>query len=258
MSNNQNNYNPAYPNQQAKHENTTRRLFVHQTDPISAASILKSQRFNPSQKWDKVGSIYFAETAPDTDNKAQKHGTYLMVDVYLGLFQDQNTDFDNANDKITSIRNDRGKYDEGLEYVIKDPKRARNIRYLDGIKPPGITIEMRDRMPLIYATTAKNAMKIIKSQQIPIENRPEIAGNGFYLWENIPDARKYSKKGFETFLAADVHFPYCYESNKLPNQNDYKNYKSFRGNFHDTHFYMVKNPYYIKNIHYISGIRPKN
>ena len=49
----------------------------------------------------------------------------------------------------------------------------------------------------------------------------------------------------------------CYESNKLPNQNDYMNYKSFRGNFHDTHFYMVKNPYYIKNIHYISGIRPK-
>lgn len=105
---------------------------------------------DPKQKWDKVGSIYFAETAPDTNNKAQKHRTYLMVDVYLGQFQDQNTDFDNANDKITSIRNDRGKYDEGLEYVIKDPKRARNIRYLDGIKPPGITIEMRDRMPLIY------------------------------------------------------------------------------------------------------------
>lgn len=91
-----------------------------------------------------------------------------MVDVYLGQFQVQNTDFDNANDKITSIRNDRGKYDEGLEYVIKDPKRARNIRYLDGIKPPGITIEMRDRMPLIYATTAKNAMKKIKSQQIDL------------------------------------------------------------------------------------------
>lgn len=245
-----------FKNPHAKHENITRKLMVHQTSPECAAAILSSQQFLPSQRWDQVGSIYFAENAPETENKAQKKGTYLMADVYLGVNTGNDTDFQSTADNITAIRNEKGKYNEGLEYVIKDPNRARNIRYLDGIKPPGIIIEMRDRMPLIYATTKEKAAEILKNQIIPIENRPDMAGWGYYLWENIPDARKYSMSGTETYLAADVHFPYCFEENRFPNHYEYKNFSSFRGDFQDTHYYMVRFKYTIVNIRYISGVRP--
>lgn len=248
-----------YSNSQARHENTTRRLMVHQTSPEFAASILASKRFLPSQRWDQIGSIYFAETVPETENKAQHKGTYLMADVYLGRYTGTDTKFDETNDNLTSIRHSKGTCNEGLEYIIKDPQRALNIRYLDGIKPPGITIEMRDRMPLIYATNSNEAAQIIQSQKIPQENRHDIAGRGYYLWENIPDARKYQingSNGAETFLVADVHFPYCFESQSLPNKNDLSNYKSFRGTYQDTHYYMVHNPHYIVNIKYIAGTLP--
>lgn len=239
------------------HENRTRRLMVHQTDPHSAELILTSQRFNPSHNWDSVGSIYFAETAPETDNKAQRHGTYLMADVYLGVYRGRETDFGAVDSKVTAILNEKGKYNEGREYIIKDPDRARNIRYLDGSKPPGIQIEFRDRMALIFATTAQKAAQIINDQKLPTENRQDIAGYGYYLWENIPDARRFSTDGTETFLAADVHFPFCFENRSgMPDQNDIAKYKSFRGVYQDTHYYMVKNPHYIEHIHYISGTRP--
>lgn len=248
-----------YSNSQASHENTTRKLMVHQTSPEFAASILTSKRFLPSTAWDQVGSIYFAETVPETENKAQHKGTYLMADVYLGRYTGNDTIFNESNSNLTSIRHEKGTHSEGLEYIIKDPERALNIRYLDGVKPSGITVEMRDRMPLIYATSAQKAAEIIKTQKIPKENRADIAGNGYYLWENIPDARKYQingDNGAETFLVADVHFPYCYQSQSFPNKSDYYNYKTFRGDYQDTHYYMVKNPYYIVHIKYIAGTLP--
>lgn len=246
-----------YSNSQSRHENTTRRLMVHQTSPEAAASILASKRFMPSKTWDKIGSIYFAETVPETENKAQHKGTYLMADVYLGKYTGTDTIFDGTNDNLTSIRHSKGTYNEGLEYIIKDPERALNIRYLDGIKPPGITVEMRDRMPLIYATNSNDAAEIIKSQKIPAENRPDIAGAGYYLWENIPDAKKYQINGAETFLVADVHFPYCYQSKNLPKVYDLSKYSTFRGDYKDTHYYMVSNQYYITHIKYIAGVLPR-
>ena len=62
-----------YSNSQAQHENTTtRRLMVHQTSPEFAASILASKRFSPSQRWDQIYSIYFAETVPKTKHNIKE------------------------------------------------------------------------------------------------------------------------------------------------------------------------------------------
>ena len=111
---------------------------------------------------------------------------------------------------------------------------------------------MRLRMPLIYATTAQEAAKIIKDQRIPSENRPNIAGKGRYFWENIPDARTYSMTGTETFLVADVYFPNCYENRKsFPHNHHYKQHDTFWGDFENTHYYMVKYNDQIERIHYI-------
>ena len=116
---------------------------------------------------------------------------------------------------------------------------------------------MRKRMPLIYATTAQEAAKIIKYQKIPKEDRRNIAGKGRYFWDNIPDARAYSISGNEIFLVADVYFVDCYQNKKsFPKYHDYKNYNSFRGDYQNTHYYMVKFSKNIENIHYISGVRP--
>ena len=146
-------------------------------------------------------------------------------------------------------------------YVVQDSQRVKNIRYLDGTIPPGADINnitMRDRMPLVFAATAQDAANIIRLQKIPFENRPDIAGNGIYLWQNIPDARRFQLNGAETFLIAEVHFnDSCYENNNnLPSNHDLHKYETFRGNYQGTHYFMIKNPKRIEKIHYVGGTRP--
>ena len=112
-----------------------------------------------------------------------------MADVYIGKTA-LDTNFGPKG--VTSIL--YTKYSTGKEYIVQDPDRVKNIRYLDGVRPKNDIVQMRLRMPLIYATTAKNAPEIIKNQKIPAENRQDIIGYGHYLWENVPDAKRYSKK----------------------------------------------------------------
>lgn len=246
-------------------EKKNRRTLVHQTSPEAAMSILTSKKFIPTQRWDWIPSIYFSETAPDTDIQAQNFGTYLIADVYLGQYIANDTNFfeisnnTNGETNVTAIRNSKGNFNEGLEYVIKDPNRILNIRYLDGIKPDDNSFEMHDCMPLIYMTNPQEAAKIIETQKIPVENRNDIAGSGYYFWDNIPDARKYkinSTNESETFIIADVHFPSCFELDRLPDQNDIQKYQTFRGKYQDTHYYMVKSDDCIEHIRYISGAFP--
>ena len=225
---------------------------VHQTDPQAATAILQSQKMILGCE----GGIFFARTLPETDVKACHHGSYLLADVYLGYTQlGSNNDVKAANQNVNSILI-KGNYG-GFEYVVRDPDQVKNIRYLDGIKPPNYVVQMRPRMPLIYGTTAQAAAQIIKDQKIPSESRPQIAGRGRYLWEDLPSARKFSITGTETFLAADVFFINCYEGqDSLPNIYDCKHHDTFRGDFQDTHYYMVKYSDQIENIHFIAGTRP--
>lgn len=233
-------------------ESKTRRVMVHQTSLAAATAILQSQQMLLG----KEGGIFFARTAPETDCKAQQRGTYLIADVYLGYTKlGVNSDVGSAAQNVNSILI-KGNYG-GFEYVSRDPNRVKNIRYLDGAKPPNYAVQMRKRMPLIYATTAQDAAKIIKYQKIPKEYRPDIAGNGRYFWDNIPDAKAHSKTGSQTFLVADVYFTKCYDKKRsLPKYHDYKFHDTFRGIYQNVHYYMVKYSNNIERIHYISGVRP--
>lgn len=236
-------------------ENSSRRLMVHLTDPQAAASILQSKEMRPGTGGVLGAGIYFCKTMDGCDWRALHHGTYILADVYLGRTE-ANLNLNNRPSHVGStVSGDRLPM-----YVVNEPRRVKNIRYLDGTIPPNTDIndiEMRDRMPLIFAATPQDAANFIHRKELPMENRADIAGKGYYLWQNIPDARKYSHSGATTFLAADVYFVDCYEGrNQMPNAHDIKNHKSFRGNYNGTHYFMVKNPKNIDKIHYIGGVRP--
>lgn len=235
-------------------ENPTRRLMVHLTDPNAASSILKSKQMLPGSGGVLGAGIYFCKTMDGCDSRALHYGTYILAEVYLGKTE--------ANLNLDSRPQNVGSTVSGARlpmYAVNETRRVKNMRYLDGTIPPNTNIndiEMRSRMPLIFAATPRDAAYFIKKQELPVENRPEIAGKGFYLWKNIPDARKYSKQGATTFLAADVYFNNCFEKSRLPNHHELAQYSSFRGNYNGTHYFMVKNPVDIAKIHYIGGDRP--
>lgn len=236
-------------------QNKTRRLLVHQTTPEAAAAIIGSQKFLPGRE----GGIFFARNAPETDRKARTKGTYLMADVYLG-HTEHVTHNELKNKKSDSDSLILTEHESGKEYFVESSTRIKNIRYLDGIPPNGYNdVKFRNRMPLIYATTARKAADIIKNQRIDHENRDDIAGYGIYFWENIPDARNHSNTGKETFLAADVYFVKVYQSLKhpFPNKQEYNEFDTFRGNFQNTRYYMVKHNAQIEHLHFIGGMRPR-
>lgn len=247
---NNNNNNPK--------ENKTRRVMIHQTDPQAAASILSSGIMRPGSGGALGAAIYFCKTMDGCAMRACHHGTYLMADVYLGKTV-ANQSFGNTNNPTNFNAVVSG--NQLPMYVVQDSDRVKNVRFLDGTIPPGVdvnNITMRDRMPLVYVTTAQNAANIIKQQKIPFENRPDIAGNGIYLWANVPDAQRFQLNGSETYLVAEVYFNNsCYEGDK-PSYHDLHRYETFRGNYQGTHYFMIKNPKRIERIHYVGGTRPPN
>ena len=145
-------------------------------------------------------------------------------------------------------------------YVVNDPSRVKNIRYLDGTLPPNTdvnNIQMRSRMPLIFVASPQDAANFIAKKMLPMENRPEIAGKGFYLWQNIPDAKKFAKGDSSTYLGADVYFNDCYDGEfGLPKGKDLTKFRSFRGKYKGTYYFMVTDPKDVVKIHYIGGVRP--
>ena len=236
-------------------QNKSRRLMIHLTDPEAAASILKSQQMRPGTGGVLGAGIYFCKTMDGCQMRALHHGTYLLADVYLGKTE-KDLNLDHKHQKTASTVSG----DNLPMYAVNESDRVRNIRYLDGNIPPNTNInhiEMRDRMPLIFAAEPNEAANIIHKQIIPTEDRPNIAGKGMYLWQNIPDAKKYSKSDATTYLAADVFFTNGYEGkSRMPSQIDINNYETFRGDYNGTHYFMVKNPQRIEKIHYIGGTRP--
>lgn len=258
---NHHDYNHSSKNKQNQNnhpkESTRRRVMIHQTDPNAAASILNSGVMKPGASGALGGAIYFCKVMDGCDMRACHRGTYLMADVYLGKTV-ANQSFDSGNSGFDAVVSG----DKLPMYVVKDSNRVLNIRYLDGIIPPNTDVNkitMRDRMPLVYAATAQDAANIIKTQKIPFENRPEIAGRGIYLWQNIPDAKKFQKNGAETFLIAEVYFnDSCYEKSGLPNDYDLHKFETFRGDYEGTHYFMIKNPTRIERIHFVGGTRPPN
>lgn len=238
-------------------ENPTRRLMVHLTDPDAAASILKTRTMRPGTGGLLGAGIYFCKTMDGCDWRALHHGTYILAEVYLGKTEaDLNLD-NRPQDVHSTVSGDRLPM-----YVVNEPDRVKNIRFLDGTFPPKTNvndIELRSRMPLIFVASPQDAANFIENRSLPVENRPEIAGKGFYLWQNIPDAKKFAKGGSATYLAADVYFNNCFEGHKLkkmPSQADIASHDSFRGIYNGTHFFMVKNPKDVDKIHYIGGVRP--
>lgn len=239
---------PSQPKQ-----NKSRRLMIHLTDPQAAASILRSQTMLPGTGGLLGAGIYFCKTMDGCQMRALHSGTYLIADVYLGKTEKDLNLNNKQKGTASTVSGDRLPM-----YAVNESDRVKNIRYLDGVIPPGTNInniEMRDRMPLIFAAEPKEAASIIRYQKIPMENRSDIAGNGMYFWQNIPDAKKYSKSNATTFLAADVFFSNGYEGRK-PSQADLAKYETFRGDYNGTHYFMVLNPKRIEKIHYIGGTRP--
>lgn len=243
----------VYPNHSfSNHMSKTRVVVVHQTSKSNAESIFAVKKLLPSPGSRGTG-IYACYDAPTTDRKCRGgKGTYLLIDFYLGrsekdIHLDQYPSYDSTiNTKFN-----------GDEIIVRDSNRALNFRYLKGVKPSYMYIEMRPRMTLIFGTTRSKARQIISDQELPKENHPDIADIGYYLWPDIPSASKYGNSGNETFLVADVFFTKPFENKSyFPTRSDYMEYDSFRGVYKDTCYFMVKYPQRINNIHYIDGKKP--
>ena len=235
---------------------TTRVVGIHQTCLQNAERICQDNCFIVNNG--SVGfAIYLCFDAPTTDHKCSKHGTYFIADVYRGHYtiiyrkSDMGKNYSNYNSVINKALN-------GDEIVVFESDRVKNIRYLKGDRPRNIWINMRPRMTLIFGTSLLKARTIIEKQELPKENHPNIAGEGYYLWPDIPSAINYgSAKEKETFLVADVFFTNPFEKrNHFPTQEDLFRYDSFRGQYKETCYFMVKYPQRIANIHYIDGKRP--
>lgn len=235
----------------------TRIVGIHQTNLECAEKICQDNMLIP--KCGAVGdAIYLCRDAPTTNGKANRNGTWLIADVYLGHYtyiydrRDLKKNYSNYNSVIIMC------FNSGEEIAVFKSNRVLNIRYLKGNRPRNIWINMRPRMALIYGTTLSEAKIINEKKEIPKENHPNIAGKGYYFWPDIPSAEKYGERSVkETFFVADVFFTNPFENrNNFPTQEDLLRYDSFRGQYKETCYFMVKYPQRIANIHYIDGKRP--
>lgn len=236
----------------AQHMSKTRIVGVHQTSLGNATSILYENKIYPRPGSRGCG-IYACYNAPTTNHKCRGgKGTCLYMDIYLGK-NTKNIDLD-ENSFYDSTINDKF---NGDEIIVRTSDRVLNIKYLNGDKPNNIWLEMRPRMLLIFGTTRSNARSILNNQEIPMENHPNIAGKGYYLWPDVPSATKYGNSGRETFLVADVFFTNTFENRSyLPQSSDLMKYDSFRGTYNETCYFMVKYSQRIKNIRFIDGVEP--
>ena len=239
----------------ASHESKTRKILVHQSSLTNVISMFNEKIIRPGQSGSRGKGIYACYNAPLTNRKARCNGTCIYFDGYLGKHE-----YNINLDKCPQYNSTTNTTFNGHEVVIRSSDRALNFKYLKGDKPYNASFEMRPRMTLLYPTSKYNARRYIRDQEIPIEDRPDIAGRGHYFWVDVPSAQKNALYGSETILVADVYFTNPYENRScLPNLiHDYPKYESFRGEYRDTYYFMVKYSERIKNIQYIDGVDPTN
>jgi hypothetical protein len=116
----------------ASHATSNTMMLFHQTDRASANAILKEQRFSRGGAGLAGGGIYFAESASETDAKANSHGVVLSADVSLGRVKHIN----GGDSSITYSSLQREGYDSvcihgrssGLEYVVYNYGQVCNIQ----------------------------------------------------------------------------------------------------------------------------------
>jgi hypothetical protein len=111
--------------------NASSQTLYHQTSHDCAASILSSQQMNRGCPGLAGSGIYFAESPPETKQKATKKGVVLQAVVRLGRVKDV---YGGQRD-ITFRQLQREGYDSvrilgrasGIEYVVYNRDQVRNI-----------------------------------------------------------------------------------------------------------------------------------
>lgn len=252
-------HTPQKPNKPNK-PNKNRRSLIHQTDKAAAEAIVKSQKMIPGTGGLYGGGIYFANTIEACDGKALRKGVYLMADVYLGRTK--------AFKKADVIKNPVDpqkilsdgyhsvvgtKMATGREFVIYDPDRVKNIKYMYGTRINAVFRSNRKRLVFFLATDHQTAKDIVEKQHVPMTSDGPF-GDGFYMYDSLTDALQVTPNQ-ETFLAADCYMVgYCkLHNNQRITSSLRSKFKSFKGKLNGINYYIFADPKLICNIHYCGG-----
>lgn len=238
---------------------------IHQTDRQAAELIIQSQFMKPGVGGLYGPGIYFANTIEACKVKALRKGVFLIADVYLGktcsISKDEAMKIHLDKDPEVSKKIQKEGFTAicgykqltGREFIVFDPERVKNIKFIYGDRPQSIPNISHKRLVLFWVTDHNTAKQIVESQNLPQYNGP--FGNGFYLFDSITDAISHLGNN-ETFLAADFSLKsfgelrpnQTLDSPKLP-----KHFQTFLGKSNNLKFYISKDPSMIKNIHYCGG-----
>lgn len=242
-----------------------RRSLIHQTDKQAAEAIIQSQHMKPGVGGLYGPGIYFANTIEACDAKALRKGVYIIADVYLGktlslskdeaikmkLNKDPNVSKNIESQGFTAICGH--KQPTGREFIVFDPERVKNIKFILGERPQAtLTLQIK-RACLFWVTDHQSAKKIVDDQELPEYNGP--FGEGYYLFDSLEDAfQHFGKK--ETYLCADLkvdNLGQFRQGQKLDSPGLPRRYTSFHGKKKGIEFYVVKDKDLISNIHYCGG-----
>lgn len=239
--------------------NKNRRSLIHQTDVRSAEAIVRSQRFNPGTGGLYGGGIYFANTIEACDGKALHKGVYLIADVYLGRTK-AFTKSEVVKNKVDpqKILSDGyhsvvgTKMKTGREFVVYDPDRVKNIKYMYGTRIEAQFREKRKRYVFFLATDHQTAAEIVQRQHIRMTEGGPF-GDGFYMYDSLQDALQVQQG--ETYLAADCYMKSYYKlkNNEKITSRLRTEHKSFKGKLNGMCYYIFADPSLIRNIHYCGG-----
>lgn len=240
--------------------NKNRRSLIHQTDKAAAEAIVKSQKMIPGTGGLYGGGIYFANTIEACDGKALRKGVYLIADVYLGrtkAFEKKEVVKKPLNpQKILSdgYHSVVGiKMATGREFVVYDPERVKNIKYMYGTPIDAKFRQKRKRYVFFLATDHQTAKNIVEKQHVPMTSNGPF-GDGFYMYDSLTDALQ-ANPNQETFLAADCYMKDYYKlhNNQKINSHLRTKYKSFKGKLNGMNYYIFADPSLICCIHYCGG-----
>lgn len=231
----------------------------HQTDLTSAEQIILTQTMRPGTSGLFGPGIYFANTIEATDHKCRRTGVYLIADVDLGkiikITKKQVTSHQIDPSKIPSQGYDSiegRRLKTGREYVVFDPNRVKNIKFVYGTRPQAVFNCSSERVILFFVTDHLTARGIVHHQSM-IKSEFGDFGKAYYMFDTIVDALNLLPNG-ETYLMAEVKMEnFCNMDNNTDSIYNYGHSKTFMAKFNNTPIFIIRYKSLITRIHYCGG-----
>lgn len=232
----------------------------YETDSASANSIIESQRI-PRNSGIYGPGVYIANTIEACHQKSDRKGVFLCVDAYLGrtklISEDEASNGINQEYFIeqgyTAICGER--LPTGREFIVFDPSRIHNIKYVLGAKLQAFFKINSERITLFFTTSKAFAKSIVLKQRVPKTDGP--FGHICYLYGTLKDALAVQPPKFQkTYLAADVMIVDFYKLGNYENMHSKSipsNCQTMVGVYNGITFFMIRNRSLIKNIHFCGG-----